>query len=84
LDDGELPIPEPIREQEGRWREGLTAEDMGKCRWLQRLIQMIDFAGTPANHLRHSKFIALREDKNANQIRREVVAIDALSKCPEG
>ena len=54
--------------------EGLTAEDMGKCRWLQpRLVAVIEFAEwTPANHLRHSKFIALREDKDANLVRREV------------
>jgi ATP-dependent DNA ligase len=26
---------------------------------------------TPDNHLRHSKFIALREDKKASEVRRE-------------
>jgi len=64
--------------KKGRWGEGLTAEDMSKCRWLQpRLVAMIEFAEwTPANHLRHSKFIALREDKDANQVRREI-AIEA-------
>ena len=64
--------------KKGRWGEGLTAEDMGKCRWLQpRLVAVIEFAEwTPANHLRHSKFIALRGDKVANQVRREV-AIEA-------
>ena len=64
--------------RKGRWGEGLTAEDMGKCRWLQpRLVAAIEFAEwTPANHLRHSKFIALREDKDADQVRREA-AIEA-------
>jgi ATP-dependent DNA ligase len=64
--------------EKGRWGEGLTADDMGKCRWLQpRLVAMIEFAEwTPANHLRHSKFIALREDKDAMDVRREV-AIEA-------
>jgi bifunctional non-homologous end joining protein LigD len=47
---------------------------MSKCRWLRpRLVAVIEFAEwTPANHLRHSKFIALRKDKDANQVRREV------------
>jgi bifunctional non-homologous end joining protein LigD len=59
--------------KKGRWGEGLTAEDMGKYRWLQpRLVAVIEFVEwTPASHLRHSKFIALREDKDANQVRRE-------------
>lgn len=52
----------------------MAAEDIGKCRWLQpRLVAAIEFAEwMPANRLRHSKFIALREDEDANQIRREV------------
>jgi DNA ligase D-like protein (predicted ligase) len=57
----------------GRWGEGLTAADMGKCIWLKpRLVAAIDYAEwTPANHLRHSKFIALREDKDARDVVRE-------------
>ena len=48
----------------GRWGEGLTAEDMSKCRWLEpRLVAAVEFAEwTAAHHLRHSKYIALRED----------------------
>jgi bifunctional non-homologous end joining protein LigD len=63
-------LPESKR---GRWGEGLTAEDMDKCRWLKpRLVVTIEFVEwTPANHLRHSKYIALREDKDANYVRRE-------------
>jgi ATP-dependent DNA ligase len=42
-----------------------------------RLVAVIEFAEwTPTNHLRHSKFVALREDKDANEVRREV-AIEA-------
>jgi ATP-dependent DNA ligase len=59
--------------RKGRWGEGLTAEDMRKCIWLKpRLVAAIDYAEwTPANHLRHSKFIALREDKDARDVIRE-------------
>ena len=60
--------------KKGRWGEGLTAEDVDKCRWLQpQLVAMIEFAEwTPTNHLRHPKFIELREDREAEQVRREV------------
>lgn len=54
-------LPETKR---GRWGEGLTAEDMIMCRWLQsRLVAAIEFLEwTPENHLRHSKFTALRDE----------------------
>jgi bifunctional non-homologous end joining protein LigD len=57
----------------GRWGEGLTAEDMKKCRWLQpRLVAAIEFfEWTPEKHLRHPRFVGLRDDKNPEQIRRE-------------
>jgi DNA ligase D-like protein (predicted ligase) len=63
-------LPESAK---GRWGEGLTASDMEKCIWLKpRLVAAIDCAEwTPANHLRHPKFIALREDKNALDVVRE-------------
>jgi bifunctional non-homologous end joining protein LigD len=52
---------------------GLTADDMKQCRWLKpTLVAAVEFAEwTPANHLRHSRFIALREDKSAREVRRE-------------
>ena len=45
----------------GRWGEGLTAEKMAECRWLEpRLTAQIEYAQwTDTNHLRHSKFVAL-------------------------
>ena len=63
-------LPETAK---GRWGEGLTAADMDKCIWLKpRLVAAIVYAEwTPANHLRHAKFIALREDKNARDVVRE-------------
>jgi hypothetical protein len=32
---------------------------------------------TPDNHLRHSSFIALREDRDVRELRREAIAGDA-------
>jgi ATP-dependent DNA ligase len=53
----------------------LTKEEMKNCRWLQpELVAQIEFAEwTPDNHLRHSKFISLREDKGAREVVREKV-----------
>jgi DNA ligase D-like protein (predicted ligase) len=65
--------------RKGRWGEGLTAEDMIRCRWLKpQLVAGVEFLEwTPANHLRHPKFIALHEDKHANDVRREPIASEA-------
>jgi ATP-dependent DNA ligase len=58
--------------KKGRWGEGLAAADMEKCIWLAPLVAAIEYAEwTPANHLRHSKFIALRENKGPKQVTRE-------------
>jgi DNA ligase D-like protein (predicted ligase) len=57
----------------GRWGVGLTAAKMEECRWLKPvLVGQFEFAEwTPDNHLRHSKFVALRDDKDAKGVRRE-------------
>ena len=63
-------LPETSR---GRWGEGLTAEDMKRCRWLKpHLVATIEFLEwTPENRLRHPKFQALRDDRIAREIMRE-------------
>jgi bifunctional non-homologous end joining protein LigD len=61
-------LPEKKRTQ---W--ALTKEEMKKCVWLKpELVAQIEFAEwTPDGHLRHSTFVALREDKKATEIVRE-------------
>jgi bifunctional non-homologous end joining protein LigD len=46
---------------------------MADCRWLKpTLVGQFEFVEwTPDNHLRHTTFIALREDKAARDVRRE-------------
>jgi DNA ligase D-like protein (predicted ligase) len=63
-------LPEP---RKGRWGEGLTAADMGRCRWLRpQLVAQIEFVEwTSANHLRHVRFIGLRGDKKPRDVTRE-------------
>lgn len=52
---------------------GLTAAKMKDCRWLKPvLVAHIEFLEwTGDSHLRHTKFIALRDDKPARDVRRE-------------
>jgi len=45
LEQASCPFQNLPESKKGRWGEGLTAEDMSKCRWLQpRLVAMIEFA----------------------------------------
>jgi DNA ligase D-like protein (predicted ligase) len=57
----------------GRWGEGLTKTKMAQCRWLTpSLVGHFEFVEwTPDNHLRHSRFIALRDDKSPHDVTRE-------------
>jgi bifunctional non-homologous end joining protein LigD len=62
----------PERAEE-RWGEGLTAEKMGLCRWLQPfIVTWIEFLEwTPEGRLRHPRFAGIRSDKNARDVFRE-------------
>jgi len=58
----------------GRWGVGLTAEKMKECRWLKPvLVGQFEFVEWTADgHLRHSRFMGLREDKEPHDVAREV------------
>ena len=66
-------LPEPKNARRG---EALTAEVMKKCHWLKpELVAQIEYTEwTSANHLRHSRFAGLRDDKNAREVVREPAA----------
>src|SRR6185436_4973593 len=57
----------------GRWGAGLTKAKMADCRWLKPVLvgqfEFLEWTGD--HHLRHSKVIALRDDKDAREVRRE-------------
>jgi DNA ligase D-like protein (predicted ligase) len=57
-------LPEKKRTQ---W--ALTAEEMKKCVWLRpELVAQIEFTEwTPDSHLRHAKFLGLREEKDPKE-----------------
>jgi bifunctional non-homologous end joining protein LigD len=57
----------------GRWGEGLTAKKMAECRWLKPvLVGQFEFLEwTADDHLRHTRFVALRDDKDPKRVQRE-------------
>jgi DNA ligase D-like protein (predicted ligase) len=63
-------LPETGR---ARWGEILDAEKMKKCVWVRpKLVAVIEFLEwTEGDRLRHSKFVALREDKNPRDVVKE-------------
>src|SRR5262247_2543812 len=57
-----------MRNKRTQW--ALTKEEMKNCVWLKpELVVQIEFAEwTPDGHLRHSKFVGLREDKDPGEV----------------
>ena len=55
----------------GRWGQGLTKQKMAECRWLKPvLVAHVEFLEwTGDQHLRHSRFVALRDDRDPRDIR---------------
>jgi DNA ligase D-like protein (predicted ligase) len=70
----ECPFINLPEKRSGRWGLGLTAETMKDCRWLRpELVGQFEYVEwTPDNHLRHSRFVALREDVDAKDVRGEL------------
>jgi len=57
----------------GRWGQGLTAAKMKQCIWVKpELVANFEFLEwTDTNHVRHIKFVSLRDDKDPGQVVRE-------------
>jgi DNA ligase D-like protein (predicted ligase) len=64
-------LPEPRNARRG---EALTAEVMQRMHWLRpKLVAQIEFTEwTKANHLRHSRFVGMRDDKRPSDVVREM------------
>ena len=73
LEIAECPFANLPEAKSGRWGEGLTKAKMADCRWLKPLLvgqfEFLEWTGD--NHLRHTRFIGLREDKPARDVGRE-------------
>jgi DNA ligase D-like protein (predicted ligase) len=73
LEINECPFANLPEKNAGRWGAGLTAAKMAECRWVKpALVGQFEFVEwTSDAHLRHSRFMALRDDKKAKDVRRE-------------
>ena len=74
LEIKECPFANLPEKKAGRWGAGLTAAKMEECRWLRPLLlgQFEFLEWTDDGHLRHRSFVALRSDKKATEVTREV------------
>ena len=83
LETAQCPFANLPEAKSGRWGVGLTAAKMAECRWLKPVLvgqfEFLEF--TPDNHLRHSRFVGLREDKKARDVGRESRQLIACSRC---
>jgi len=62
--------------RESKWGQTLTAAEMKRCHWLEpQIVCQVKFSEwTRDNRLRQPVFLGLREDKDATEVVREVVA----------
>jgi bifunctional non-homologous end joining protein LigD len=73
LEIDECPFANLPEAKSGRWGQGLTKAKMAECQWLEPvLVAQVEFLEwTGENHLRHARFVGLREDRKAEDVRRE-------------
>jgi ATP-dependent DNA ligase len=73
LQSGVCPFSNLPQKKTGRWGAGLTAKKMVDCRWLSPVLvgqfEFLEWTGD--NHLRHTRFMGLREDEKARDVVRE-------------
>ena len=73
LEIADCPFANLPEKKTGRWGQGLTTEKMKECRWVKPVLvgqfEFLEWTGD--DHLRHSRFIALREDKNPFEVVRD-------------
>jgi bifunctional non-homologous end joining protein LigD len=73
LEIADCPFANLPEKKAGRWGAGLTVAKMAECRWLKpQIVGQFEFVEwTEDGHLRHSRFMGLREDKKAKDVNRE-------------
>ncbi len=73
LQTAKCPFVNLPEKDAGRWGQGLTAEKMKECLWVKpQVVAEVEFLEwTGANHLRHTKFVGLRDDKDPRKVVRE-------------
>ena len=70
----ECPFVNLPETRKARWGEALSGEKMKRCIWVRpEVVAQIEFLEwTDADHLRHSKFVGLRDDKDPHQVVKEL------------
>ena len=73
LESSQCPFVNLLEPGAGRWGQGLTAEKMRECRWLKPVLvgRFQYLEQTPDHHLRHARFVALRDDRNPGDVPQE-------------
>jgi bifunctional non-homologous end joining protein LigD len=73
LEIDECPFANLPEAKSGRWGQGLTKAKMAECQWLEPvLVAQVEFLEwTGENHLRHARFVGLREDRKAEDVGRK-------------
>jgi bifunctional non-homologous end joining protein LigD len=73
LETDVCPFANLPEKKSGRWGFGLTAKKMAECKWLKPvLVGQFEFLEWTADeHLRHTRFVALRDDKDPRKVTRE-------------
>ena len=73
LETDKYPFVNLPEKKAGRWGAGLTAAKMADCRWVKPvLVGQFEFVEwTSEGHLRHSRFMGLREDKQPKEVVRD-------------
>jgi DNA ligase D-like protein (predicted ligase) len=70
----ECPFTNLPEKSPGRWGQGLTAKKMPECIWVKPSLvgqfEFLEWTGT--NHVRHIKFVSLRDDKDPKKVVREI------------
>jgi bifunctional non-homologous end joining protein LigD len=73
LEIADCPFANLPEAKGGRWGQGLTKAKMAEVQWLKPVLvgqfEFLEWTGD--HHLRHSKFVGLREDKRASDVVRE-------------
>jgi bifunctional non-homologous end joining protein LigD len=73
LKTAKCPFVNLPEKEAGRWGQGFTAEKMKEAVWIRpEAVAQIEFLEwTGADHLRHTKFVGLRDDKDPRKVVRE-------------
>src|SRR5262249_92686 len=74
LETPECPFVNLPETKSGRWGQGLTKEKVKECKWVRRgVVGQFEFTEwTAEGHLRHSRFVGLREDKRPSDVFKEI------------